>query len=108
VVRRFVGDLRYETPAQLALLNQLYEILHDYINFFIPTQKLKAKVRTGAKVKRIYDDPATPYQRVLADPHITAKIKTKLRQQYHSLDVVDLRQQIDDLTRQLWARTRPS
>ncbi len=108
VVRRFVGELRYDTPAQLALLNQLYEVLHAYINFFLPTQKLKDKVRTGAKVKRVYDDPATPYQRVLADPHLAGKVKPKLRQQYQSLDVVDLRQQIDDLTRQLWASTRPS
>lgn len=108
VVRRFVGDWRYETSRHLKVLNQLYEILHAYINFFIPTQKLKDKVRTGTKVKRVYDAPATPYQRVLADSHIPANVKTKLRQQYRSLDVVDLRRQIDDLTRQLWAETRPT
>jgi hypothetical protein len=103
VVRRFVGDLRYDTPAQLALLNQLYEVLPDYINFFIPTQKLQNKVRTGSQVKRIYDTPATPYQRVLADSHLAAPIKAKLRRQYQHLEVVTLRHQIDDLTRQLWA-----
>ncbi len=103
VVRRFVGDLRYDTPQQLTLLNQLYEVLHDYINFFLPTVKLKEKRRTGAKVTRVYEHPATPYQRVLADPHLPAQVKTRLRRHYQQLDVVALRQQIDVLSRQLWA-----
>ena len=47
-MRRFVGDLRYDTPQHLTLLNQLYEVLHDYIIFFLPTLKLKEKHRTGA------------------------------------------------------------
>ena len=42
VVRRYVGDLRYDTPAQVALLNQLYAVLHLYPNFFMPV------VRVGA------------------------------------------------------------
>ena len=103
VVRRFVGDVRYDTPQQLTLLNQLYEVLHDYINFFLPTVKLKEKRRTGAKVTRVYERPATPYQRVLADPHISAQVKAKLRRHYAQLDVVALRQQIDALSRQIWA-----
>jgi hypothetical protein len=103
VVRRFVGDLRYDTPQQLTLLHQLYEILHDYVNFFLPTVKLKEKRRRGAKVTRVYERPATPYQRVLADPHIATQAKAKLRQRYAQLDVAALRQQIDALSRQLWA-----
>ena len=71
VVRRFVGDLRFDTPAQLKLLNQLYELLHFYVNFFLPVMKLKEKVRKGSKVKRIYDKPQTPYARVLASPHVS-------------------------------------
>ena len=103
MVRRFVGDVRCETPLQLALLNQLYEVLHDYINFFLPTVKLKEKRRTGSKVTRVYERPATPYQRVLADLHIPAKVKTRLHRHSQQLDVVALRQQLDVLSRQLWA-----
>lgn len=103
VVRRYVGDLRYDTPHQLARLNQLYELLHLYVNFFLPTVKLQEKVRQGSKVTRRYERPRTPYQRVLDSPDIAIKTKTKLRQQYQQLDVVDLRRQIDDVTRQLWA-----
>ena len=103
MVRRFVGDLRYDTPQQLTLLNQLYEVLHDYVNFFLPTVKLKEKRRTGHKVTRVYERPATPDQRVLADPQILPKVKTQLRRHYQHLEVVALRQQIDALSRQLWA-----
>ena len=106
VVRRFVGDLRYDTPAQVALLNQLYAVLHLYINFFMPVVKLKEKVRHSSKVTKKYDDPQTPYQRVLASPDVSAKIKAKLRAQYASLDVVQLHQQIDRLVKQLWSSGR--
>ena len=106
VVRRFVGDLRYDTPAQVALLNQLYAVLHLYINFFMPVVKLKEKVRHGNKVTKKYDDPQTPYQRVLASPDVSVKIKANLRAQYASLDVVQLHRQIDRLVKQLWSSGR--
>jgi len=101
-VRRFVGDLRYDTSAQLELLNPLYERLHLYLNFFIPVMKLKEKVRTGSEVKRVYDQPQTPYARVLASADVSAKIKTQLRAQYRRLDVVKLKREIDELVDQLW------
>jgi hypothetical protein len=106
VVRRFVGDLRYDTPAQVALLNQLYAVLHLYINFFMPVVKLKEKVRHGSKVTKKYDEPQTPYQRVLANPDISAKVKAKLRAQYASLNVVQLHEQIEQLVQRLWASGR--
>jgi hypothetical protein len=102
VVRRYVGDLRFDTPAQLKLLDQLYELLHFYVNFFLPVMKLKEKVRKGSKVKRIYDKPQTPYARVLASPHVSRKVKTQLRATYQQLDLVHLKQQIDHLLDQLW------
>jgi len=103
VVRRFVGDLRYDTPAQLKVLNQLYEVLHLYINFFLPVMKLREKVRVGSKTKRVYDRPQTPYTRVLASPQVSTQSKAKLRATYQQLDVVALKQQIDHLVDQLWA-----
>jgi hypothetical protein len=102
VVRRFVGDLRFDTPAQLKLLDQLYDVLHYYVNFFLPVMKLKEKVRKGSKVKRLYDKPQTPYARVLASPEVSRKVKTHLRAVYQQLDVVALKQQIDHVLDQLW------
>lgn len=101
IVRRTVGYYRYDTPEQLRLLNILYALLHAYVNFFIPVMKLKEKVRVGSKVKRIYDDPQTPYARVLASPHVSEEDKAALREAYSYLDLVQLRLRINQLLDQL-------
>ena len=41
VVRNAVGYYRYDTPEQLDLLNRLYAVMHFYVNFFLPVEKLK-------------------------------------------------------------------
>jgi hypothetical protein len=101
VVRRAVGYHRYDTPEQLDLLNRLYAVRHFYVNFFLPVMKLKEKVRVGSKIKKTYDDPLTPYARVLACSDVSEEHKTQLRQTYNLLNLVDLRRQINQLQDQL-------
>jgi hypothetical protein len=97
VIRRAVGYYRYDTPEQLDLLNRLYAVMHFYGNFFLPVVKLKEKTRVGSKVKRIHDDPQTPYARVLASPDVSEEHKAELRETYALLDLVDLRRQFNEL-----------
>ena len=101
VVRRAVGYYRYDTPEQLDLLNRLYAVMHYYVNFFLPVMKLEHKSRLGSKVRRVYDQPQTPYARVLASSHVSEEHKAQLRETYQVLNLVQLRQQIDDLQSQL-------
>jgi hypothetical protein len=101
VVRRAVGYYRYDTPQQLDLLNTLYALLHYYVNFYLPVMKLAEKVRIGSKVKRVYDEPQTPYARALSSPHVSEADKAELREAYGYLDLVLLRQRIDELQDQL-------
>ena len=49
------------------------------VNFFHPSAKLIKKTRIGSKVKKIYDAPQTPYQRVLAADGIPDKEKNRLK-----------------------------
>ena len=98
-----MGYYRYDTPEQLDLLNSLYALLHFYGNFFLPTMKLKEKVRVGSKVKRIYDDPQTPYARTLVSDLVSEGDKAQLREVYSYLDLLALRQRIDELQDQLLA-----
>jgi hypothetical protein len=65
--------------------------------------KLKEKVRTGSKVKRVYDEPQTPYARVLNSPHIPEADKAELREAYGYLDLFSLRREIDELLDELLA-----
>ncbi len=95
VVRRLVGYARYDTARQVQLLNQLYRVYTLYVNHFLPVMKLLRKERQGSRIKRIYDEPKTPYQRVLDAPTVSQIAKTKLRAQHRTLDIVHLKQQID-------------
>jgi hypothetical protein len=97
VVRRLVGYLRYDQPEQVAALNRLFERYRLYINHYLPVEKLREKVRDGSHVRRMFDPPQTPYARVLAAALVTDSDKQALCQQHASLDVVLLKQQIDDL-----------
>ncbi len=103
IVRRAVGYHRYDTSEQLDLLNRLYALLHYYVNFFLPVMKLKEKVRTGSHVKRVYDDPQTPYARALNSTHISEADKAELREAYGHLDLPSLRRRIDELLDELLA-----
>lgn len=97
VVRRLVGYGRYETQAQVNQLNALYTVYRLYVNHFLPVQKLVSKVREGSKIKKVYDDPKTPYHRVLDSSQVSPKDKRKLRAIHAKLDVVELKRQIDEL-----------
>lgn len=101
VVRRAVGYGRYDSPEQGHLLNSLYAHLRFYVNFFLPVMKLKEKVHFGSKVQRVYDDPQTPYARLLASQYVSDEGKAELRESYGYLDLLDLRRRIDDLQVQL-------
>jgi hypothetical protein len=101
IVRQTVGYHRYHTPEQLNLLNSLYAILRFYGNFFIPVIKLKEKIRINSRVKRVYDDPQTPYARVLVSPDVSEEHKAALRETYSYLDLVRLRMRINHLLDQL-------
>ena len=97
VIRRLGGYGRYDSPAQVQLLNQLFASYRLYVNFFLPIVKLQSKVREGSRTRKIYDLPQTPYQRLLDSATLTAAQKQALMKQYLQLDVVQLKQTLDRL-----------
>ena len=101
IVRRHVGYARYEAEAACQCLNDLYIVLHDYVNFFMPSMKLVEKVRDGARVRKRYDKAQTPYQRVLASPHIDWAAKRRLKAQYAKLNPAVLHREIVRIQKQL-------
>src|SRR4030042_2422273 len=102
IVRRYVGYARYDTDLAQKLLNELYGYLRLYVNFFQPVMKLIQKTRIGSRVKKKYDKPQTPYQRVLESPFVPENKKEILRQQYAQLNPADLRRQIAKLQDKLF------
>lgn len=102
IVRRTVAYYRYDTPKQLALLNELYGLLRLYTNFFLPVMKLQEKLRTGSKLTRRYDHPQTPYKRLLAHPGIPHEVKDTLTRQYNTLNVVAIKRDLNRLQQLLF------
>jgi hypothetical protein len=94
VVRHAVGYRRYEGLEAAAALARLYAALRLFVNFFQPSFKLARKVRDGAKVKKIYHPPATPYQRLLADIRTNEEVRRRVTATYVALDPVRLLQTI--------------
>jgi len=102
-VRKVFGYLRYDTDEELILMNSLYEKeLRLYKNFFSPVMKLKEKERVGGRVKRKYDTPKTPYQRLLGSGQISDEEKRELEAIYRSLNPAELKRKIEEKTHRLY------
>jgi hypothetical protein len=97
VIRKLVGDARYDTQRQVDQLNALYADYRLYVNHFLPVSKLISKVRHGSTVQKIYDDPKTPYQRTLDSAQVGKTEKRKLHAAHAKLDVVQLRRDLDKM-----------
>lgn len=101
-IRKYVGYERYDCVEAVAAMNELYETLRLYLNFFQPTFKLLGKERQpNGRYKRLYDEPLTPYCRALERADINQAIKDKLTTQYESLNPKVLHDRIRALTAQL-------
>lgn len=101
-IRRIVGYTRFDDPRHVSILNELYDVLEDYINFFIPSLKCVEKVRVLSRKIRKYDAAQTAYQRVLTNLDIDPEIKERLRQKYATLNPVILKQKCDSILKKLF------
>ncbi len=102
VVKRTVGHFRYDTDEELDILNKLYSELRLYSNFFLPSQKLIEKIRSGSKIKKIYDEPKTPFKRIIASNFVPKHYKNALLKQYSTLNPAQLKRHISALQDKLF------
>jgi hypothetical protein len=99
VVRRSVGYFRYDTRRELDLLNQLWPLVSLQVNLFLPQQKLIAKIRTGAVVRKQHDTATTPMRRLL-DHHgelVDTHDRRHLERLLENTDLINLRHRIADI-----------
>ncbi|MDQ0689845.1 hypothetical protein QF047_000805 [Arthrobacter sp. W4I7] len=102
IVRQTVGYHRYDTAGELELLNRIWALQRLLTNHFAPQQKLLAKVRTGARISKTYDLPATPFQRVLADTGtVPREVKTRLKRENKPLNPAAIQRQVQALCTEL-------
>jgi len=90
-VRRLLGYVRYDSEAARGAINELYgQELCLFQNLFLPSVKLRQKVRVGSRLRRVYEPAQTPFQRVLASPGADAQRVAELQRRRQTLDPFQL------------------
>lgn len=96
-VRQFIGYDRIESKAATEILDELYRNYWcPFLNFFMPTFKLIRKERVGSKIKKKYETPKTPFERLLQSSVLSKEQKARLTKTYESLDPFELKLLIEE------------
>jgi hypothetical protein len=95
-VRKLLGYVRYDTPEVQAAINALYrQELRLFQNLFLPSVNLLRKERVGSRLRRRYDVPRTPLERVAACPEADPSAVAHLTRLRDRLDPFALAATID-------------
>jgi transposase InsO family protein len=105
IVRIVVGYHRYDTTAELLLLNKIWARQSKLTNYFYPQQKLVSKVRVGAKVSNKYDKATTPHRRAQCHEEVSDADKAILADTYAGINPAAVQRQIQALTSELLTLT---
>ena len=101
VVRTVVGYHRYDTAAELLLLNEIWQLQSKLTNYFYPQQKLVSKIRRGAKVSKKHDKAATPFHRAINHPSMAVERIVAMTRTYSLTNPAATQRQIQALSAQL-------
>jgi hypothetical protein len=95
-----------DTQEKIDLLNRLYQSLHLLVNWFLPSEKLLHKERTGSHITKVYDTAQTPCARMLARMDAPEETKKHLLATRAQLDLTSLHYEILLCQEQLDAITK--
>jgi len=98
LVRKYGFYYRYDTTKERDVLNRLWRLVDDRLNYLTPTKKPTGfgSDRNGRRT-RLYDTPATPLDRLLRADVLTAGQQAQLLAYRESLNPAALARQIADL-----------
>jgi len=103
VVRQLIGYDRYESAAAQAQMERVHEILRVYVNAYQPVMKLVGKERVGARVRKHYDVPRTPYRRALEAAVMLPQAQALFEQQMQAQGPLALRRRLEVELDRLWS-----
>ncbi len=101
-MRRYGYYWRYDTKETLALLNELWPLVNDRLNYLTPTKKPIgwATTRVGRRT-RVYDTPRTPLDRLIASGILTPAKEAELIAYRDGLGPAAIAREIDRIQQQL-------
>jgi len=86
-VRKIFGWKRIDSPAAIEAMNDLYRNeLRLFMNYFQPSVKLIERIRIGSRVRRKYDKPKTPFERLIELAVLTQQQVGSMTAQRDALD----------------------
>jgi hypothetical protein len=95
-VRQLFGYDRFDKQMLVSLINDLYANEYNlWHNHFIPTMKLIEKHKVNSKYYKKYDEPKTPYQRLLETKHLSSEEENKLKQIHNELNPFELKKIVE-------------
>lgn len=95
-VREIFGYVKIEDPKMVAWMNHIYQDLWNPLaNFFMPSTKLLRKTRIASRIKKEYDRPQTPCERILSCEGVTELEKQRLRDRKARLNPWDLSEKLE-------------
>jgi hypothetical protein len=98
LVRKYGFYYRYDTDEERAVLNRLWKLVNDRLNYLTPTIKPVGygSSRDGQR-RRLYDQPMTPLDRLLAAGVLSTAQESELLAYRDSLNPAAIARQIADL-----------
>jgi hypothetical protein len=102
LVRSYLGYDRLDTVAHVLAVNELYDKMWLYNNFFQPVMRLAEKTwiqedGQPSRVKRRFDQAATPFDRLCATQAIPESLVEQLRTLHEQTNPRQLRREINEL-----------
>lgn len=102
LVRKYGFYYRYDTDAERAVLNRLWPLVNDRLNYLTPTKKpVGFGSDAGGRRTRLYDKPKTPLDRLLAAKVLAPAQERELLAYRDSLNPAGIGRQIADLQTRL-------
>ena len=102
LVRKYGFYYRYDTAEERVVLNRLWKLVNDRLNYLTPT--IKPIGYTGSadgRRRRLYDAPQTPLQRLLAAGVLSAAQQADLIAYRDGLNPAKIGREIADLQKRL-------
>jgi hypothetical protein len=102
LVRKYAFYYRYDTPEERAVLNRLWKLVNDRMNYLTPTIKpIGYASSADGRRRRLYDKPKTPLQRLLAAGVLSAAQQAELIAHRDGLNPAQIGRDIADLQNRL-------
>ncbi len=101
-VRKHAFRYRYETDAEMALLNELWDLVMKRKNHLLPCVKATGWTETSSgRKKRVYDKPKTPYQRLLDAGILDEDARAQMETEHAALNPAAITRRINQIQAQL-------